>query len=648
MLRMDSLDLSRDEVLGQVLQAASHRQQHQNFLRWKSIWAEKRDFAQTQLEHAIEHHETPTVVAERALAVLPLSSSVRSSVYHILLREKAPFVEPQDDEVDPLESRSTIAPFAEDPVLRQECQEIRQRWDSPNNALGESLWESLEDLLTQYCLDQKIEAYVPTLGQWLAPVCVLELPFRETLEIFTRLCATFRRPASVLGNPEREEFIRHLLTYHDPALSRRLAQHQVEWYQRDTVFPLEWFTQFALGQVHPQVMCIILDYVIVLNIRDFGLFLMTAIMIREFQDVSMLQDDARRIDVLNDVCQDLAQMQLVCQLAHALMKRTPTSSQSTTPPRYFEAFASLDDTDQPHELQTLVDMRDWTRKASSTKGGKQYWVHLASGHSQWEHPMGKFEPAPQRLSLTVSLEDIAPQLLTNRSASVEGLRKKYFILDCRTRPSARSLGGIPTAYQLDPEMFDCPETLHCLRQRLMPLSRQVHICVMGHGVMPRQLRLSAVREFIRGDLMAIHRAVLFLQKLGFPYVSTLDGGYAAWHAHVYHAPDISLEDVLLGHEALDCKYCRIEQHQEEEVLPVEVESSSLFSTMTSLGRTVSRSLSVVDGPLTSLWGKTGKALERSTTSVSTAMSEEDFPLSDYDAELDEEFVVSLPYQASPA
>lgn len=194
--------------------------------------------------------------------------------------------------------------------------------------------------------------------------------------------------------------------------------------------------------------------------------------------------------------------------------------------------------------------------------------------------------AGDRASLAIRLAaaDVIPLVFqgfqaSSPSASASGESDtaiRYFIVDCRSADELRG-GQIPTAFHFDPDAVTDPTVLEQVLATLNPIKGKVHLCVMGHGyghivneVREQQQHASAsahtspfatrddLFEAYATNLTRVNSALLFLTKQGFPYVSVLDGGYAAVHSELYHSKHLTVDD-LIDHDTPQCAFCEHER-----------------------------------------------------------------------------------------
>ncbi|TYZ62621.1 hypothetical protein PybrP1_002381 [[Pythium] brassicae (nom. inval.)] len=177
------------------------------------------------------------------------------------------------------------------------------------------------------------------------------------------------------------------------------------------------------------------------------------------------------------------------------------------------------------------------------------------------------------LAMRLAAEDVVPLVFKSFQAPIADEKIRYFIVDCRSDDELRG-GQIPTAFHFDPDAVTDRQVLEHVLATLNPLKGKVHLCVMGHGygrivgeIREQQRRVGpagAGSPFAQRDdlfeayatnLTRVNSALLFLTKQGFPFVSVLDGGYAAAHSLLYHSAHLTVDDIV-DHDAAQCAFCQ--------------------------------------------------------------------------------------------
>ncbi|CBJ33932.1 conserved unknown protein [Ectocarpus siliculosus] len=155
----------------------------------------------------------------------------------------------------------------------------------------------------------------------------------------------------------------------------------------------------------------------------------------------------------------------------------------------------------------------------------------------------------------------------------------FFAVDCRPKQQVDA-GRFPTAYHLDPSAMENPEEM---AEKIMPvfepLRKRAHVCLIGSG--DGHLRARGLaggnghqvgggigsQRAARDDYSYVNTCALFFVKRGFPYVSVLEGGYAAAHELVTDTMaagaegegDVALSAVIVDHIAAACRLCLVQK-----------------------------------------------------------------------------------------
>ncbi|KAJ0392963.1 hypothetical protein P43SY_001022 [Pythium insidiosum] len=398
---------------------------------------------------------------------------------------------------------------------------------------------------------------------------------------------------------ERQQLVEQLLSYHDPQLAHFLGQWCPSgWSEPGQCIPASLFLDDVYNCVAPKAFVFVMDQFLLTGDRAFGVFLLVATLVDARERLTALASSGAVQTALQELFQsalnDEQRMPHLCLLAARLRHRTPRSYASSLVESLESACASRRASEIAFEMpppgskKLDVDMTQWQRRESKSYAGKVFWYHTPSGRTQWEHPAEQFEPAPALFALPVSVNEVAPQIMGERSAGHSSSTSiapptapsssgsnlsaraaeysgelKFFIVDCRRLRSSEDLksGRIPAAFTLDPSVFESPELIDRTMDALNAMKSRVHIVLVGNGVgVPPELlkteeMKTSVRDAVRHDAATMNRAALFFQKKGFRYISCLDGGYSSWHAYVRDDP-LSSPHELLNHVEDECHYCR--------------------------------------------------------------------------------------------
>ena len=137
----------------------------------------------------------------------------------------------------------------------------------------------------------------------------------------------------------------------------------------------------------------------------------------------------------------------------------------------------------------------------------------------------------------------------------ELLPLKYYLVDSRPEGAALDQGKFPTSVSLSPEILLDADLIQRQEEKFEALRGSVHICIMGEGysALPKLYGHKMTRglsECIREDDARNRNCALFFLKRGFPFVSIVNGGFAAAHSFLCReGPKIrlSVQNVLMDY-----------------------------------------------------------------------------------------------------
>lgn len=604
----------------------------------KEKWKRELELSIHLIEPAVER------VRELATLSLPLDPEQRGIVYKIVLGVYGNETTAESFE----ETVNQIALLPRDELMSSECLEMCREMKGTS---GEFARSGMETVLHVFCTTKSV-MYVSGMARIVAPFFLLGFPLSQIVDCLYKLCATYM-PQFVTAPTELDErrqkeqlharrvILNHLLSYHAPQLAQVLTQAYPDW-ATDVVAQDIWFSTFSYDTTSCKNMLILLDHFLLYQDPEFSLFLPIGLILRheqELLDSQTIPADLQEFFRTGFVTDE--DVRVVSTIAGCLYRKTPASY--TCLENGFGTSTSEACTDHSFNVQLettdQIDMSEWEKRESKTLTGKIYWVHLPTRVTQWEHPEAKTEPPPQAFCLGLSAQEVAACFCGGGNSPTRR-DLKFFLVDCRAFRSSDDMkcGRIPSAYTLDPSVFDDPDQIDQAEKALLPLRGRVHICLIGHGIgIPPQLTdtdelKSAVREAVRTDISALNRAALFFQKLRFRFVSHIQGGYSAWHAFMRDSPDSS-PDELVGHESSGCKYCRYDillRTGQDPFYPAEDDQGGSFGKASLLPKGLAN-LSLQDYFST---GKTdGRGLKKKHSSGMWVTSDETD---------DEEFEVELP------
>jgi len=157
------------------------------------------------------------------------------------------------------------------------------------------------------------------------------------------------------------------------------------------------------------------------------------------------------------------------------------------------------------------------------------------------------EAKSQDVAVKVSAEEVLPLVYANKitgpasSQPINGSMippLKYYLVDSRPTKRAQAQGRFPTAVVVCPESLLEPDSIQKDMDLFESLRGAVHICIMGEGLSSIQslyghVLSDADKEIAMEDESRTGLCALFFIKKGFPFVSIIDGGFAAAHSWLY-------------------------------------------------------------------------------------------------------------------
>ena len=158
----------------------------------------------------------------------------------------------------------------------------------------------------------------------------------------------------------------------------------------------------------------------------------------------------------------------------------------------------------------------------------------------------------EKVAVTVQPSEILPILCWSKQGNVNRLARlapatkqdetdesrmplKYYLVDSRPESAAVEQGRFPTSVSLSPETLLDADRIQQHEEMFESLRGAVHICIMGEGfsALPGlygHKMTEGLYDYIKEDESRNNLCALFFIKKGFPFVSVLDGGFAAAHA----------------------------------------------------------------------------------------------------------------------
>jgi len=190
---------------------------------------------------------------------------------------------------------------------------------------------------------------------------------------------------------------------------------------------------------------------------------------------------------------------------------------------------------------------------------------------------------------------------------------KFYLIDSRPDDTASEQGRFPTSVGLSPEALMDPERIHGQVELFESLRSAVHIVVMGEGfshfpslfdhrLTPREQAL-AEEDDARTSLCA-----LFFIKRGYPFVSILDGGFAAAHSWLArNAPSTERCAKLLSPSTVlvdyDCNFSTFAQ------LEAAYQEQKALASASTTERTSKALQKIIDSSMTGLTVSEGRIEE---------------------------------------
>mmetsp|Transcript_36703 Transcript_36703/g.41993 ORF Transcript_36703/g.41993 Transcript_36703/m.41993 type:complete len:1016 (-) Transcript_36703:611-3658(-) len=134
---------------------------------------------------------------------------------------------------------------------------------------------------------------------------------------------------------------------------------------------------------------------------------------------------------------------------------------------------------------------------------------------------------------------------------------KFYLVDSRPVDAAQDQGRLPTSLSLSPETLNDVFNMNEEEMMFESLRGSVHICIMGEGYasLPNlygHKMTNGLAEFIREDDLRNNKCALFFLSRGFPFVSIMEGGFAAAHACLCREGSkmgLNVNDVLTDYNA---------------------------------------------------------------------------------------------------
>uniref|UniRef100_A0A7S2PP44 Rhodanese domain-containing protein n=1 Tax=Leptocylindrus danicus TaxID=163516 RepID=A0A7S2PP44_9STRA len=191
------------------------------------------------------------------------------------------------------------------------------------------------------------------------------------------------------------------------------------------------------------------------------------------------------------------------------------------------------------------------------------------------------------VSFKISASEVLPSIFSRKSGKGKSIVEmkdsvKYILVDARDRNKASVNGRFPTAVHIPVQMFLDPDLIKDSMEMFESIRGTIHICILGDGIesIPELYDVplnDKAKEVAMDDHANTNLCALFMIKKGFPFVSILDGGFAAAHSWLIregplHALDVS---TLLVDYGIQSEWALLEKGvKEREICLKEMEEES--------------------------------------------------------------------------
>lgn len=196
---------------------------------------------------------------------------------------------------------------------------------------------------------------------------------------------------------------------------------------------------------------------------------------------------------------------------------------------------------------------------------------LLKDHHQQSQPSNEMN---HQVALRVSANEILPSIIRGKNSQTSSVseninRLKYYLVDSRPDETAKVEGRFPTSVSLSPDNLMDPDKIKSIADMFEALRGTVHICIMGEGFSSFSSlyghNLSESETALQeDDESRTSLCALFFIKRGFPFVSVLDGGFAAAHAWLSRSHDLALPSVLVDYDEESSLFANLERSYEEQ------------------------------------------------------------------------------------
>ena len=164
---------------------------------------------------------------------------------------------------------------------------------------------------------------------------------------------------------------------------------------------------------------------------------------------------------------------------------------------------------------------------------------------------------------------------------------KYYLVDSRSEATVEEEGRFPTALSMSPESLMDPDRIQKLDEKFESLRGAVHIVVMGEGfsAIPILYGINPnlkLQQLMSEDDSRTNLCALFFVKKGFPFVSILDGGFAAAHAWLLReGPSryLQINSVLVDYDGEQSLFGQLEMQYQDQHAAAQVRTQRALQNM---------------------------------------------------------------------
>ena len=164
---------------------------------------------------------------------------------------------------------------------------------------------------------------------------------------------------------------------------------------------------------------------------------------------------------------------------------------------------------------------------------------------------------------------------------------KYYLVDSRSEVTVEEEGRFPTALSMSPESLMDPDRIQNLDDQFESLRGAVHIVVMGEGfsALPILYGINPnpkLQQLMSDDDSRTSLCALFFVKRGFPFVSILDGGFAAAHAWLLRegpSRHLQINSVLVDYDGEQSLFGQLEKQYQDQHTAAQVRTQRALQNM---------------------------------------------------------------------